>query len=166
MLSVAWKIVDHQIQNIPEKQSSLGELCLKDHIWPHYWVFVNKVLLEHNHTHEFKDSSLVQRSGSKKDSNGRCQKMGWRKRQQDLLMDLIWEEGKNVSFITNISPGVQDQWQNLQKPVQNEHRDLLVKHIRNFKTRIAEMGSLLSCEPHGQHWSQASKVSLTSHLKK
>ena len=52
---------------------------------------------------------MVQRSGSKKDSNGRCQKMGWRKRQQDLLMDLIWEEGKNVSFITNISPGVQDQ---------------------------------------------------------
>ena len=43
-------------------------------------------------------------------------------------MNLMQKErdGGNVSFLTNISPGTQDELQNLQEPAQNENVKPLV----------------------------------------
>ena len=61
--------------------------------------FVNKVSLKHNRAVGIKDSNFAQDGGwgvgtDKRESNRRCQDIGyWRKRQQDLLINLIWKEG-------------------------------------------------------------------------
>ena len=46
-------------------------------------------------------------------------------------MNLMQKErdGGNVSFLTNISPGTQDELQNLQEPAQNENVEPLVQNI-------------------------------------
>ena len=56
-------------------------------------------------------------------------------------MNLMQKErdGGNVSFLTNISPGTQDELQNLQEPAQNENVEPLVQNIRNFKTGIVDL---------------------------
>ena len=43
-------------------------------------------------------------------------------------MNLMQKErdGRNVSFLTNISPGTEDELQNLQEPAQNENVKPLV----------------------------------------
>lgn len=61
--------------------------------------FVNKVSLKHNHAVWLKDSNFAQDGGRRwwieiRESNSRCQDIGyWRKRQQNLLINLIWKEG-------------------------------------------------------------------------
>ena len=69
---------------------------------------------------------MVQQGGGKRKRNGPG--YGWRKRQQDLLMNLMQKErdGRNVSFLTNISLGTEDELQNLQEPAQNENVKPLV----------------------------------------
>ena len=45
-------------------------------------------------------------------------------------MNLMQKErdGRNVSFLTNISPGTKDELQNLQEPAQNENMKPLVRN--------------------------------------
>ena len=55
-------------------------------------------------------------------TNGRQHKKSWRKKQYDLLMNLIRKEkdGGYLSFLISIPLGAQDQLPNLQEPVTNE----------------------------------------------
>jgi len=58
--------------------------------------------------------------------------MDWRKRQQDVLTNLIWKEGERwqeCSFLTNNLLGTQDQLHSLQEPVQNENIGPCVQNI-------------------------------------
>ena len=95
-------------------------------------VFVNKKWLCFTGTQPFswiQGCSLVERDGGRRERNGPG--YGWRKKQQDLLMNLMQKErdGGNVSFLTNISLGTQDELQNLQEPAQNENVEPLVRNI-------------------------------------
>ena len=59
----------------------------------------------------------------KRESNGRCQEMGWRKRQQDLLIDLMWKkerDGRNVSPLITFHREPRASY-NLQESVKNEN---------------------------------------------
>lgn len=88
-------------------------MALGPHLSPtlfFFFFFVNNVVLEQSCAHWLKGSSLVQADGGKRESNGRCQEMGWRKRQQDLLIDLTWKKESDVRNVSSlsISPGAQD----------------------------------------------------------
>ena len=63
------------------------------------------------------------KGSGKRESNGRCQEMGWRKRQQDLLIDLMWKkerDGRNVSPLITFHREPRASY-NLQESVKNEN---------------------------------------------
>ena len=75
----------------------------------------------------------------KRERSGRCQDTGWRKRQQDVLMDLIWKEGqgwRECFLFTIILLGAQKQLHNSQAPVRNENVGPLVQKV----LRISRQG--------------------------
>ena len=69
-------------------------------------------------------------------TNGRQHKKSWRKKQYDLLMNLIRKEkdGGYLSFIISIPLGAQDQLPNLQEPVKNKS----VGHKTNVGSLVQE----------------------------
>ena len=93
-------------------------------------------------------------------TNGRSQETTWRKKQYDLLMNLIRKEGEGwwISFLPpSHSTGSPGQQPNLQEPVKNKSVGYKTKcgtscsrNTRHFKTGRTEVGSLLSVGPFGQ----------------
>ena len=71
-----------------------------------------------------------------REANGRQQETSWKKKQYDLLMNLIRKEkdGGYLSFLISIPLGAQDQLPNLQEPVKNKS----VGHKTNVGSLVQE----------------------------
>lgn len=58
-------------------------------------------------------------------------------RASGFAVDLIWKKkernGGNISFLTNIAPGAQDQLHSLLEPIENEMHDPLFNRSVEFQ---------------------------------